>query len=374
MVSQPAAQRKRIRYNHHSLLHKITDMNNFPAQLEGSARKQVSVWLLICCVMIFAMVVLGGATRLTGSGLSMVEWDPIFGIVPPLDEQTWEKDFARYRESPEYKKINIGMDLDGFKSIYWYEFSHRLLGRSIGSVFLLPFLYFLVRRMLTPRLIPRLAIAFVLGGLQGLLGWYMVKSGLVDRPHVSQYRLTAHLSLALLIYGYLLWLLFDVLFPPGKTPATSARITKKAASYLLGLVSITIVSGGFVAGLKAGLAYNTFPKMGDQWLPPAGWMLQPGWRNLFENIATVQFDHRLLAMLTFVSIVVFWYYAKRTPAMSRGTRTGLHLLLLTAVAQVSLGISTLLLHVPVVLGVTHQAGALTLLSVTLFVNHRLHNT
>ncbi|HED18482.1 MAG TPA: heme A synthase, partial [Gammaproteobacteria bacterium] len=150
-------------------------MSHFPAQLEDSARKQISVWLLVCCAMIFAMVILGGATRLTGSGLSMVEWDPIFGIVPPLDQQTWEADFAKYRESPEYQKINIGMALDGFKSIYWYEFSHRLLGRSIGTVFLLPFLYFIARRMLTARLIPRLAIAFVLGGLQGLLGWYMVK-------------------------------------------------------------------------------------------------------------------------------------------------------------------------------------------------------
>jgi len=348
-------------------------MKTFPAQLEDSARRQISVWLLLCCAMIFAMVILGGATRLTGSGLSMVEWDPIFGAVPPLDPQAWEEVFAKYRESPEYQKINIGMTLDGFKSIYWYEFSHRLLGRSIGTIFLLPFLYFLARRMLTPRLIPRLAIAFVLGGLQGLLGWYMVKSGLVDHPHVSQYRLTAHLSLALLIYGYLLWLLFDVLFPPKHTLDSSTNSEGKATPYLLALVSLTIVSGGFVAGLKAGLAYNTFPKMGDQWLPPAGWMLQPGWRNLFENIATVQFDHRLLATLTFVSIIVFWNYA-RTRALSLSARAGIHLLLLTAVAQVGLGISTLLLHVPVALGVTHQGGALTLLSVTLFVTHRLRNS
>ncbi len=355
------------------LPHEDTGMNNFPARLENSARSQISVWLLVCCAMIFAMVILGGATRLTGSGLSMVEWDPIFGALPPLDQQAWDEVFTQYRESPEYRKINVGMDLGGFKSIYWYEYSHRLLGRSIGTVFLLPFLYFLARRMLPPRLIPRLAIAFVLGGLQGLLGWYMVKSGLVDRPHVSQYRLTAHLSLALLIYAYLLWLLFDLLFPPPKTLDSSTGGAKKTAPYLLALVAITIVSGGFVAGLKAGLAYNTFPMMGDRWLPPAGWMLQPGWRNLFENIATVQFDHRLLAMLTFVSIAVFWNYA-RTRALSRSARTGVHLLLLTAIAQVSLGISTLLLHVPVVLAVTHQAGALTLLSVTLFVTHRLHNT
>jgi cytochrome c oxidase assembly protein subunit 15 len=356
-----------------SLLHEVLNMNKFPAQLEDSARRQIAAWLLVCCAMIFAMVILGGATRLTGSGLSMVEWDPIFGALPPLDQQAWEDVFSKYRASPEYQKINLGMDLDGFKSIYWYEYSHRLLGRSIGTVFLLPFLYFLARRMLTPRLIPRLATAFVLGGLQGLLGWYMVKSGLVDQPHVSQYRLTAHLSLALLIYAYLLWLLFDMLFPPSQTPGPTMGSVKKAPPFLLTLVAITIVSGGFVAGLKAGLAYNTFPKMGDQWLPPAGWMLQPGWRNLFENIATVQFDHRLLATLTFISIFIFWNYA-RTRVVTRSTRAAVHLLLLTAVAQVSLGISTLLLHVPVVLAVTHQAGALILLSVTLFVHHRLRNT
>jgi len=345
-------------------------MAHYPTQLDDSARRQVAAWLLLCCAMIFAMVVLGGATRLTGSGLSMVEWDPIFGVVPPLNQAQWEDVFAKYRESPEYQKINIGMDLEGFKSIYWYEFTHRLLGRSIGMAFLLPFLYFLARRMLTPRLIPRLAFAFVLGGLQGLLGWYMVKSGLVDRPHVSQYRLTAHLGLALLIYCYLLWLLLDLLFPKQSSDAAGNGGSRRAAMVIFALVAITIVSGGFVAGLKAGFAYNTFPKMGDQWLPPAGWILQPGWRNLFENIATVQFDHRVLATLTLFSVLWFWVYSVRRSLPSR-VRFGIHALLLVAIAQVILGISTLLLHVPVALGVIHQAGALTLLTVTLFINHQL---
>ncbi len=344
-------------------------MTRYPAQLEDSARRQVSAWLMLCCAMIFAMVILGGATRLTGSGLSMVEWDPLFGVVPPLNQEQWEDVFSKYRDSPEYQKINIGMDLGGFKSIYWFEFTHRLLGRSIGTVFLLPFLYFLVRRMLTPRLIPRLAFAFVLGALQGLLGWYMVKSGLIDQPHVSQYRLTAHLTLALLIYCYLLWLLLELLLPQQKSD-TSQSGSRKAALLVFTLAAITIVSGGFVAGLKAGFAYNTFPKMGDQWLPPAGWILQPGWRNLFENIATVQFDHRLLATLTLISVVGFWAYTGKRP-LPATARTGIHVLLLVAIAQVSLGISTLLLHVPVALGVTHQAGALILLTVSLFVIHQL---
>lgn len=338
--------------------------------MTDSARRQVAAWLLICCAMIFAMVILGGVTRLTGSGLSMVEWDPIFGVVPPLDQADWEAVFAKYRESPEYRKVNVGMDLAGFKSIYWFEYSHRLLGRSIGTVFLLPFLYFLFARKLTPRLVPRLALAFVLGGLQGLLGWYMVKSGLVDNPHVSQYRLTAHLSLALLIYAYLLWLLFDLLFRSAGAADNPPRM-KLAGKLLLGLVALTIVSGGFVAGLKAGHAYNTFPKMGDHWLPPAGWMLQPGWRNLFENIATVQFDHRVLATLTFTGVLLFWLWSwRRRP--TPGARATAHLLMLMVCIQVTLGISTLLLHVPVALAATHQAGALLVLSLTLLLNHRLH--
>jgi cytochrome c oxidase assembly protein subunit 15 len=337
--------------------------------MDDSTRRQVAAWLLLCCAMIFAMVILGGVTRLTGSGLSMVEWDPIFGVVPPLDQQAWEEVFAKYQQSPEYRKINIGMDLGGFKSIYWFEFSHRILGRSIGAVFLIPFLYFMFRRKLAASLVPRLGFAFVLGGLQGLLGWYMVKSGLIDNPHVSQYRLTAHLSLALLIYAYLLWILYDLLFKQ-RQPSVNPAGLKTAAKFLLGLAAVTIVSGGFVAGLKAGHAYNTFPKMGDQWLPPAGWMLQPGWRNLFENIATVQFDHRVLATLTFSSILLFWLTALRlrpTPS----ARVAIHLLMLMAAIQVTLGISTLLLHVPVALAATHQAGALVLLTLALLVNHRL---
>ncbi len=318
--------------------------------------------------MIYAMVVLGGVTRLTGSGLSMVEWDPVFGIVPPLSEQAWQTVFSKYQASPEYQKINLGMDLLGFKSIYWFEYAHRVLGRMIGTVFLLPFLYFLFRKMLPPRLTPRLALAFVLGGLQGLLGWYMVKSGLVDNPHVSQYRLTAHLGLALVIYAWLFWLFLD-LVDRQHVIKDSTPFLRRISLAILALVAITITSGGFVAGLKAGHAYNTFPKMGDQWLPPAGWMLQPGWRNLFENIATVQFNHRLLAITTLACIVLFGAFNhKRVSALA--TRLGIYFLVVIACIQASLGISTLLLHVPVALAATHQAIAVLLLSSALFVAHR----
>jgi cytochrome c oxidase assembly protein subunit 15 len=338
---------------------------------ESSTRhdRQIAVWLLICCLMIFSMVVLGGVTRLTGSGLSMVEWDPIFGIVPPLNETEWNTTFDLYKESPEYQKINVGMDLHGFKQIYWFEFSHRLLGRTIGTVFLLPFLYFLLKGYVRRSLIPKLVMLFVLGGLQGVLGWYMVKSGLVDNPHVSQYRLTAHLGLAVVIYAWMLHVALGLWY--GNSPAGAVpNGLKQAVSALIILVFVTILSGGFVAGLKAGHAYNTFPLMDGHWVPQVIFMLDPVWRNFFENIATVQFDHRLLATLVFLSIALLWLFSLRYRLPAQ-VRTGLHLVMATAVLQVMLGISTLLLHVPVALATTHQAGALLLLTVVLFVNQRM---
>ncbi len=319
--------------------------------------------------MIYAMVVLGGVTRLTGSGLSMVEWNPFFGFVPPMSEQEWLDVFSKYQASPEYQQINLGMDLHGFKSIYWFEFAHRVLGRLIGIVFLIPFLYFLLRKMLPAKLTPKLIVAFTLGGLQGLLGWYMVKSGLTDNPHVSQYRLTAHLGLALVIYAWLFWIFLDLVDYPRAASETSPK-RYRISQLLLALVALTIASGGFVAGLKAGYVYNTFPKMAGQWLPPAGWMLQPGWRNLFENVATVQFNHRLLATTTLISTLWFGILMhKRVGTLA--TRLGIYALMAAVCLQAALGISTLLLHMPVALAATHQAGAVLFLSSMLFVAHRL---
>ncbi len=347
-------------------------MNKSSTTMTASARRQVAIWLLICCVVIFAMVILGGVTRLTGSGLSMVEWNPLFGFIPPLNQSEWEVVFSKYRLSPEYLDINAGMDLAGFKAIYWFEFGHRILGRIIGTLFLLPFLYFLFRGMLSRPLIPKLVIGFVLGGLQGVLGWYMVKSGLVDQPHVSQYRLTAHLGLAVLIYAYLFWLALDLLYPKKAAATNTANCSKGFALGLLLLSAITILSGGFVAGLKAGLAYNTFPKMAGQWLPPAGWSLEPGWRNLFENIATVQFDHRVLAISTLIFVIIFWLRTRKQK-LSKSAHIGIHHLLGMVFIQVGLGVSTLIWLVPVPLAATHQGGALMLLTILVFVNHRLRN-
>ena len=339
---------------------------------ERSHNRRIAAWLFVCCLMVYAMVILGGATRLTGSGLSMVEWDPIFGIIPPLDQESWNETFALYQQSPEYQKINIGMDLAGFKRIYWYEYSHRLLGRTIGTVFLLPFLFFLAKGWIKRPLVPKLVAMFVLGGLQGLLGWYMVKSGLVDNPHVSQYRLTAHLGLAILIYAYMLQVALGLWY--GNQRCADAPVGLQRAIGLLGsAVFITILSGGFVAGLKAGFAYNTFPLMDGHWVPEVIFMQEPLWRNFFENIATVQFSHRLLATLVFFSIVALWLVSGRQP-LPTPVRQGLHALLATALLQVTLGISTLLLHVPVPLAVAHQGGALLLLTVLVYTRHRLMYT
>ncbi len=329
------------------------------------SERAIAIWLLLVCAMIYGMVVLGGVTRLTGSGLSMVRWNPIFGILPPLSQARWQTVFDQYRQSPEYRKINYGMDLAGFKRIYWFEYAHRLLGRSIGLVFLLPFLYFLWRRRIRRALVPRLVLMFVLGGLQGLLGWYMVKSGLVDRPHVSQYRLTAHLGAATLIYAYILWVALGLLFPP-RGEGTQGRA--RMPLLLAGLVFGTMLSGGFVAGLKAGLAFNTFPLMNGRLVPDGYLLLQPAWHNFFENIATVQFDHRLLALVTLAAILTWWWRARRTPPAGRG-RWALHLLPLVALAQASLGIATLLLRVPIPLASVHQANALLLLTVSLYLAH-----
>jgi heme a synthase len=340
-----------------------------PGAHNDSHDRLIAAWLFVCCGMVFAMVILGGVTRLTGSGLSMVEWDPIFGIIPPLDLATWNETFDLYKQSPEYLKINAGMDLAGFQRIYWFEFSHRLLGRLIGTVFLLPLLFFLLFGWVRRQLVPRLLGMFIIGGLQGLLGWYMVRSGLVDNPHVSQYRLTAHLGLAVAIYGYMLYVALGLWFGTQRHAATPAGL-RRATAALWSLVFVTLLSGGFVAGLKAGFAYNTFPLMNGHLIPESLLVQEPLWRNFFENVATVQFDHRVLAITVLLSIVSLWVTGRRL-SLPNQVRFGMHLLLAAGLLQVTLGISTLLLRVPTALASAHQAGALLLFSTALFLYHRM---
>ena len=335
--------------------------------LNQSSRTAVAGWLGICCVLVFCMVVLGGVTRLTDSGLSMVRWEPISGMLPPLTQTAWQAEFEHYRQFPEYQKINAGMSLDAFKRIFYFEYAHRMLGRLIGLVFAIGFVWLWVRKHLSRPLVPHLIAMFVLGGLQGLLGWYMVKSGLVEIPHVSQYRLTAHLGLAISIYLYMLWVLFKLL-ERRSAPVVSRGLRR--SSWGLGVLAFgTLLSGGFVAGLKAGHAFNTFPLMAGQWIPPGYLALEPTWRNFFENIATVQFNHRLLAISTFALVLVFAIRVIKDKAL-RPLRKPTLTLAGVATIQVGLGISTLLWFVPVALGAMHQAVALILLSVMLYVVFR----
>ncbi len=335
------------------------------------SQRPIAIWLFVCCLAIFAMVLLGGVTRLTGSGLSMVKWEPITGLLPPMNEVEWDALFQLYQHSPEYKKINSHFNLEEFKSIFWFEYSHRILGRLIGILFLFPMLFFIATRRVSRALTPKLVMMFVLGGLQGLLGWYMVKSGLVSNPHVSQYRLTAHFGLAVLVYGYIFWVALGLFFKTESSFSYSdVRRMLRASRIIAGLVFITLLSGGFVAGLKAGFAYNTFPLMNGQIIPDGIFRLVPFWANFFENIATVQFDHRVLATLLFFIIPIFWWRSKRFELTPR-LRLGMHLLLGALLLQVTLGISTLLLHVPISLASAHQGGALLLFTASLFVLQQL---
>src|SRR5271155_1419927 len=229
-------------------------------------RRAVAAWLFICCALVSVLVVVGGVTRLTHSGLSITEWDPIVGTLPPLSDGDWSEAFIRYRSTPEYRQVNPDMDLEAFKHIYWWEYAHRLLGRAIGVAFLLPYLWFLIRRQIPLGYAGALAAIFALGGLQGALGWYMVQSGLVDDPRVSHLRLTAHLGLAFLIFGAMLWVALSLSRPRPASPDKPAL--RRFASLLVGLVYLMVLAGGLVAGIRAGFAYNSFPRMNGHWVPP----------------------------------------------------------------------------------------------------------
>ena len=337
----------------------------------SDADRAVCRWLKLCLVLILSMVILGGVTRLTGSGLSMVTWHPT-GMLPPLGNEQWLEEFNLYQQFPEFQKINRQMTLEGFKQIFWFEYSHRMLGRLIGLVFLLPFIYFWLRKMIKPGLTPRLVVMFLLGGFQGLLGWYMVKSGLVSNPHVSQYRLSAHLLSAILIYGFILWTIFNLSTTDKyrRLADSSVDVWRKASLGLVTLLLVTIVSGGFVAGLKAGLIFNTFPLMGGNLIPEGIGALSPWYLNPLENMVTVQFDHRWLAIGTGILLIV-WYIRGRSRFDEPVLQRSFKLVGMMVIVQLLLGIATLLMQVPVLLGVLHQAGALLLFSALLFNIHAL---
>lgn len=341
-----------------------TTTTNTPRARSGY--RPVALWLLVCALLIFAMVVLGGVTRLTRSGLSIVEWQPIMGAIPPLTETHWNEAFDKYKRTPEYIQVNSGMSLAQFQRIFYIEWAHRLLGRLIGVVFVIPFLYFLARGRIDRTLALKLTALFTLGGLQGALGWYMVASGLVDVPRVSPYRLTAHLGLAVLIYGYTLWIAFGLL--AANTGAVPGARGRRWGWTTIAAVFVMILTGGFVAGTHAGFVYNTFPLMDGRFIPPGLLALQPWWTNLFENVATVQFDHRLMAYVLAAVVGSVWIGVRRAAPVAR-VRVAVDVLLAALALQIMLGIATLVYVVPLVLAAAHQAGALLVFTAALYFAH-----
>ena len=320
--------------------------------------RAVIIWLLAVCLTIFSMVVVGGITRLTESGLSMVEWQPIMGALPPGNDEEWKSAFEMYKQYPQFQKVNRHMSLDDFKSIFYWEYGHRLLGRLIGLIFFLPFLVFFFQGRFDGSMKIKMSFAFLVGGLQGLMGWYMVKSGLVDMPRVSHLRLTAHLALALFLLGYLFWVVLQLLRKHGMLVRSGITppVLSRATWLLFILIVVQIVYGAFTAGVRAGYGYNTFPLMNEQWIADAVGMLTPWWLNLVESAATVQFVHRYLGILLLIAVCFFWLSA-RTSNLNRSQLNGIHLLLLVTLVQFTLGVTTLLYVVPISLASLHQAGA-----------------
>ena len=336
------------------------------ASLPTPEDRGVAAWLFLCCAAVGLMVVIGGITRLTDSGLSIAEWRPLIGTLPPLTDAEWSRIFDLYRQTSEYRLQNAGMSLAEFQSIFWWEYLHRLWGRLIGVVFLLPLVWFAVRGRLSRGLGVRLLGIFALGGLQGAIGWWMVASGLVDRVDVSAYRLAVHLGIAFLIYGLIFWLWLDLV---DRRRGLVDRSIRRLAWLGLGMVSLTIVAGAFVAGNKAGLIYNTFPLMGGQIVPPDYAAAPSLTAILFENPASVQFNHRIIAIVTVALVSLLWWRARADSSLAFPVTV----LALIALMQAALGISTVLLVVPLPLAIAHQFGALLLLTAALWVTHRVRS-
>ena len=325
---------------------------------ERNALPQIRLWLWIMAALVFAMVIVGGATRLTDSGLSITEWQPILGIIPPLTESAWLEAFEKYKLIPEFTSVKPGMTLAEFKAIYWWEWAHRFLGRFIGIAFIVPFLYFAVTRRVPSHLLPRLGVIFILGGLQGLLGWYMVMSGLIDRVDVSQYRLSAHLTLATVIFGAIVWTVLG-LADRRRAPSSGHEW---AALALAALILLQVAAGGFVAGLDAGMGYNTWPLMDGQLIPVGLFIMEPAWRNIFENAMTVQFNHRLIAYVAAIAALIL---AWRIGSLSAKALAAAVLL------QIGLGIWTLIAQVPLSVALMHQGGAMVVFAAALWLLHEL---
>ncbi len=311
-----------------------------------NTKRLLSVWLVSTQILIVVMVMIGGITRLTQSGLSIVEWKLVTGSIPPLSQKQWTTAFESYQKTPEYKQINQGMSLAEFRWIYFWEYLHRLLGRLIGLVIVIPYLFFWVR---APEVRFKGAVAVGLVVLQGVAGWWMVKSGLVSNPHVSHYRLALHLGLAFLLFQWLFWMLLEQWVGRRQSPSP----LRDFSWWVTGLIAVQIIYGAFVAGLDAGIGFNTWPKMGDQWIP-SGMLI-----NFFENHIAIQFIHRNLAVLVAFAVFLLWWMSRK------------HVILIAVLIQFSLGVATLLFIVPLPLALAHQLGALFLLTASVYLNYVL---
>ena len=343
------------------------------AEAQARDRRWVSTWLFAICFMLLGMIALGGATRLTGSGLSIMEWKPLSGIVPPLSHRQWEHLFALYRQIPQYRLEHQGFGLSGFQHIFWLEWIHRFWGRMIGVVLIVPLVFFAATRAIRPALVGRLLLFFVLGGLQGAIGWFMVASGFdPDSVAVAPAKLVLHLCFAFALYAAILWTAFSVRWPVADAIASTpgALWTRRLAIAAACILSVTVVAGGFTAGTHAGFAYNSFPLMDGRLVPTGYDTLHPFWRNWFQTIQAVQFDHRLLATLTALAVGATLLTGLRS-GLGKPAHDALMLLGWAVLAQYALGVTTLLLVVPVWAGTLHQCFAAILLSVTLFALHRL---
>ena len=330
--------------------------------------KKVIYWLLIGCFLIFVMVVVGGITRLTHSGLSISNYKLISGTMPPMNETQWQEAFELYKQYPEYQKLNTHFTLDDFKDIYFWEWLHRFIGRMIGLVFIIPFVYFLITKQLSKSTLKKAVILLGLGAFQGFLGWYMVKSGLVDNPDVSHYRLAAHLTTAFLTFAYTLWVALDLIFPNKKS------IQKRFRNLLrwgMAILLLQIIYGAFVAGLDAGFIHNHWPMMNEgKFMHETVYIEQnPVYRNFIEGKSGVQFVHRMLAYIVLISVFLIWFKGRKIE-LSSYQKQGIDALLIIVGLQFLLGVFTILFQVPVWLGVAHQIGAFLLLTAMTFTLHR----
>jgi len=360
-----------IKLNHlsieNSLKHDGNDTLLLPLMKD---RNWIIIWLSTGALMVASMVIIGGITRLTHSGLSMTDWKLIMGMVPPMSEAEWQEAFDQYKQFPEYQKVNSRFTLPEFKSIFFWEYLHRLIGRFIGIVFIIPFFVFLIRKSIRGKLLFQCLTLLGLGALQGFLGWFMVKSGLVDRPSVSHYRLAIHLSAAFITFCYILWVILS-LVQPKRTEEGFGKLAI-LSRLLTAIISLQIVFGAFVAGLKAGLVFPTWPKMGDNWIPEAVTddLQSDGIISLFSEMISVQFVHRTFAYLVALMVMLVWMQMKKH-SLNLWQTNSVNALVVLVLVQFVLGVLTLLFHVPVFLGVAHQIVALVLLSVSIILNYSL---